>query len=112
MLISPFISATSLPEMLKPNMYSAAKRSSFSFAIVSVVVPFLKDVARRAYPAGLVAPKNALNLQEILDRFVQLSDAYSTVSVNFRTAEDSIAVTSLTYSWNSAASSRSKLNMK
>jgi hypothetical protein len=34
--------------------------------------------------------------KEILDRFVQLSDAYSTVSVNFRTAEDSIAVTSLT----------------
>jgi hypothetical protein len=40
MLISPFISATSLPEMLKPNMYSAAKRSSFSFAIVSVVIEF------------------------------------------------------------------------
>src|SRR5262245_36855116 len=99
--------------MLKPNMYSAAKRSSFSLAIVSVViVTFLKDVARRAYPAGLVAPNNALNLKEILDRFVQLSDAYSTVSVNFRTAEDSIAVTSLTYSWNSGASSRSRLKMK
>src|SRR6516225_7990678 len=35
MLISPFISATSPPSMLKPNIYSAGKRSSFSFAIVS-----------------------------------------------------------------------------
>ena len=97
--------------MLKPNMYSVAKRSSFSFAIVSVVVPFLKEVARRVCPAGLVAPNDALNLKEISDRFVQLPDAYSTVSVNFRTAEDSIAVTSLTYSWNSGASSRSRLKI-
>src|SRR5215471_3506926 len=34
--------------MLKPNMYSAAKKSSLSFAIVSVVIPFLKDGRRTA----------------------------------------------------------------
>jgi hypothetical protein len=34
--------------MLKPNMHSVAKKSSLSFAIVSVVIPFLKDGRRTA----------------------------------------------------------------